>query len=107
MILSKFKLNNHQQYLAQLPGLAQSAADFTMLYSAVEFHQTLLKKISAATTRICLVALYLENDEGGRSVMDALYAAKRANPDLDITICVDWHLTFSDGSPIISSLGWL
>lgn len=91
MILSKFKLNNHQQYLAQLPGLAQSAADFTMLYSAVEFHQTLLEKISAATTRICLVSLYLENDEGGRSVMDALYAAKRANPDLDITICVDWH----------------
>nr|WP_029687208.1 CDP-diacylglycerol--serine O-phosphatidyltransferase [Tatumella saanichensis] len=90
-MLSKFKLNNHQQYLAQLPGLTQSPADFTMLYSAVEFHRTLLEKIAAATSRICLVALYLENDEGGRSIMDALYAAKRANPSLDITLCVDWH----------------
>ncbi len=90
-MLSKFKLNNHQQYLAQLPALSQSAADFTMLYSAAEFHRTLLDKIAAAKTRICLVALYLENDEGGRSVMDALYAARRANPALDISICVDWH----------------
>ncbi|MBS0857045.1 MULTISPECIES: CDP-diacylglycerol--serine O-phosphatidyltransferase [Tatumella] len=90
-MLSKFKLNNHQQYLAQLPGLSQSAADFTTLYSPAEFHRTLLEKIATATSRICLVALYLENDEAGRSVMDALYAARRINPRLDIAIYVDWH----------------
>lgn len=90
-MLSKSNMNSHQQYLAQLPRLAQSAEDFVFLYSAQEFHQTLLKQIASATRRICLVALYLENDAGGKTVMNALYQAKQKNPQLDISICVDWH----------------
>lgn len=90
-MLTKFKRNKHQQHLAQLPKLSQSPADVTTLYSPTDFRRTLLEKIAAAQHRICIVALYMENDDAGRAVMDALYAAKRARPELDISILVDWH----------------
>ncbi|MGB9096257.1 CDP-diacylglycerol--serine O-phosphatidyltransferase [Erwinia sp.] len=90
-MLSKFKRNKHQQHLAQLPKLSQSAADFTTLYSAADFRQTLLQKIAGAKQRICIVALYLENDDGGRSILNALYEAKRLRPELDVRVLVDWH----------------
>ena len=90
-MLSKFKRNKHQQHLAQLPKLSQSVADVTTLYSPSEFRTTLLEKIASATQRICIVALYLENDDAGRAVLSALYAARRARPELDISILVDWH----------------
>jgi len=90
-MLSKFKRNKHQQHLAQLPKLSQSVADFTTLYSPADFRQTLLDKIFSATRRICIVALYLENDDGGRSILSALYEAKRRRPELDARILVDWH----------------
>jgi len=90
-MLSKFKRNKHQQHLAQLPKLSQSVADVTTLYSPSEFRATLLEKIASATQRICIVALYLENDDAGRAVLSALYAARRARPELDISVLVDWH----------------
>lgn len=90
-MLSKFKRNKHQQHLADLPKLAQSATDFSTLYSAADFRQTLLEKIAGATTRICIVALYLENDDGGRAILEALYEAKRLRPELDVRVLVDWH----------------
>jgi CDP-diacylglycerol--serine O-phosphatidyltransferase len=90
-MLSKFKRNKHQQHLAQLPKLSQSAADFTTLYSAADFRKTLLEKIAGAKHRICIVALYLENDDGGRSILNALYEAKRLRPELDVRVLVDWH----------------
>ena len=91
VMLSNLKLNKHQQHLAELPKLSQSVDDFTTLYSPTEFRQALLEKIATATRRICIVALYLENDEGGQAVLSALYEAKRQNPDLDVRILVDWH----------------
>lgn len=90
-MLSKFKRNKHQQHLAQLPKLSQSVSDVATLYSPVEFRETLLTKIATAEKRICIAALYLENDDGGRGVMQALYAARQARPELDISILVDWH----------------
>lgn len=90
-MLTKFRRNKHQQHLAQLPKLSQSVADVSTLYSPAEFRDTLLAKIAAATQRISIVALYLENDDAGRSVLNALYAAKQARPELDISVCVDWH----------------
>lgn len=90
-MLSKFNLNSHQQFLAQLPKIAQCADNFITLNSARQFHQILLERIATAKIRITLVALYLENDEAGRSIMSALYAAKRKNPALNISVCVDWH----------------
>ncbi|WP_017803077.1 CDP-diacylglycerol--serine O-phosphatidyltransferase [Winslowiella toletana] len=90
-MLSKFKRNKHQQHLAQLPKLSQSVADVTTLFSPSDFRETLLEKIAGATRRICIVALYLENDDAGRGIMSALYAAKRARPELEISVLVDWH----------------
>ncbi|WP_204166607.1 CDP-diacylglycerol--serine O-phosphatidyltransferase [Erwinia amylovora] len=91
MMLSKFKRNKHQQHLAQLPKIPQSAADFHTLFSPADFRQVLLEKIASATRRICIVALYLENDEGGRAILSALYAAKQRRPALDVRVLVDWH----------------
>lgn len=90
-MLSKFKRNKHQQHLAQLPKLPQSVDAVQTLYSATDFRTTLLEVIANATQRIYLVALYLENDDGGRDVLSALYEAKRQRPELDICVLVDWH----------------
>ncbi|MEA5104625.1 CDP-diacylglycerol--serine O-phosphatidyltransferase [Pantoea sp. S18] len=90
-MLSKFKRNKHQQHLAQLPKLSQSVSDLTTLYSPAEFREILLTKIASAEKRICITALYLENDDGGRGIMQALYAARQARPELDVCILVDWH----------------
>ncbi|NDJ56737.1 CDP-diacylglycerol--serine O-phosphatidyltransferase [Enterobacteriaceae bacterium 4M9] len=90
-MLSKFKRNKHQQHLAQLPKLSQSVDDVEFFLAPADFRQALLKKIAEATQRICIVALYLEQDDGGQGILSALYAAKRQRPELDVSILVDWH----------------
>ncbi len=90
-MLSKFKRDRHQQHLAQLPKLSQSVADVTMLYAPTDFRKTILEKIATATQRICIVALYLENDDAGREILSALYDVSRIRPELDISVIVDWH----------------
>ena len=90
-MLSKFKRNKHQQHLAQLPKLSQSVDDVEFFYAPADFRETLLAKIAGATQRICIIALYLEQDDGGRDVLQAIYDAKRQRPDLDVRILVDWH----------------
>ncbi|GJK34548.1 CDP-diacylglycerol--serine O-phosphatidyltransferase [Klebsiella pneumoniae] len=91
MMLSKFKRNKHQQHLAQLPKISQSVDDVEFFYAPAHFRETLLEKIASATRRICIVALYLEQDEGGRAILNALYEAKRQRPELDVRVLVDWH----------------
>lgn len=90
-MLSKFKRSKHQQHLAQLPKLPQTVADVHTLYSPADFRTALLEAIANATTRIYLVALYLENDDAGRDILNALYQAKRQRPELKICVLVDWH----------------
>lgn len=75
----------------QLPTIAQNPDKFEVLLSAQEFRIRLLDEISRATTRISLVALYLEDDEAGREILTALYEAKQKNPELNVSVCVDWH----------------
>ncbi|KWU00324.1 phosphatidylserine synthase [Vibrio toranzoniae] len=75
----------------QLPTIAQNPDKFEVLLSAQEFRVRLLNEIARATTRISLVALYLEDDEAGREILTALYEAKQKNPELDVSVCVDWH----------------
>ena len=55
------------------------------------FRHRLLAAIASAQRRIVLVALYLQNDDAGREVMDALYAALAARPSLIIEVYVDAH----------------
>lgn len=90
-MLSKFKRNKHQQHLAQLPKIAQSVDDIEFFYSPADFRETLLAKIASATRRIYIIALYLEQDDGGKGILHALYEAKRQRPELDVCVLVDWH----------------
>ncbi|PVZ82703.1 CDP-diacylglycerol--serine O-phosphatidyltransferase [Serratia sp. S1B] len=91
MMLSKFKRSKHQQHLAQLPKIPQTVADVRTLYAPSHFRTTLLEMIASAKTRIYLVALYLEHDDAGRDILNALYQAKQHRPELEVSIFVDWH----------------
>lgn len=90
MFLKK-SADKNQQYLCQIPKIYQSLHDINFLYTPINFRSFLLSKIKNATYRICIVALYLENDEGGESILQALYKVKRSQPNLDINVLVDWH----------------
>jgi len=63
----------------------------TILHSATDYREQLLGMIRQARHRIYLCALYLQEDEGGKLILDALYAAAAANPELDIKVFVDAH----------------
>lgn len=64
---------------------------FNTLFGAEAFRLRLLELIAGAEKRIYLTALYLQDDEAGREVLDALHAAKALRPGLDIRVLVDWH----------------
>jgi CDP-diacylglycerol--serine O-phosphatidyltransferase len=76
--------------LPALRGFALAADAVTLLPSAADYRRCLLEKIASATQRIYIVALYLQQDEAGQEILDALYAAKTARPALDIVVLVDW-----------------
>jgi len=76
--------------LAALPGFALAPEAIQVLPDAAAYRRCLLERIAAATRRIVIVALYLQEDEAGQEVLDALYQAKAARPGLEITVVVDW-----------------
>ncbi|WP_243040261.1 CDP-diacylglycerol--serine O-phosphatidyltransferase [Dyella sedimenti] len=73
------------------PGFAVPAAAIATLDGPQAFRETLFSLIAGARRRIVLVALYLQDDDAGREVMDALYAAHAAHPGLRVEVYVDWH----------------
>lgn len=75
----------------RLPRFPLQADAVSTLLSTAAFRETLLARIATAERRIYLCALYLQDDEGGAQVLDALYAAKAARPELDVAVWVDWH----------------
>ena len=82
---------NHQKHLNELAKIQQNAVQYSILYDPKAYRQTLLEKIKNAQFRIYIVALYLEQDEAGQEILNALYQAKIINPNLDIKVFVDWH----------------
>lgn len=82
---------NHQKHLNELAKIQQNADQYSILYDPKAYRQALLEKIKNAQFRIYIVALYLEQDEAGQEILNALYQAKKINPNLDIKIFVDWH----------------
>ncbi|KAF1032405.1 MAG: CDP-diacylglycerol--serine O-phosphatidyltransferase [Pseudomonas sp.] len=76
--------------LPKLRGFALTPSAIEVLSGAAEFRRCLLEKIPQATRRIYIVALYLQQDEAGQEIYDALHAAKAARPELDIVVVVDW-----------------
>ncbi|MGR5065966.1 CDP-diacylglycerol--serine O-phosphatidyltransferase [Photobacterium sp. DNB22_13_2] len=81
----------NKQRIEQLPCIAHKPDDLETLLDAGSFRERLHQEISNAKARIYLVALYLQDDDGGRGILTALYEAKQANPALDIKVLVDWH----------------
>lgn len=77
--------------IEQLPRFPLAAEAVTTLVNAADFRRQLLTSIAGATRRIYLTALYLQDDEAGREVLQALRAAKQARPTLDVCVLVDWH----------------
>ncbi|CUX96046.1 CDP-diacylglycerol--serine O-phosphatidyltransferase [Candidatus Gullanella endobia] len=90
-MLLTFKHSKHQRHLAQLPKIPQTVTDIKILYSPEDFYYALIQAIAVAKQRIYLVALYLEQDQGGQRILEAVYNAKRNDSSLDIAILVDWH----------------
>lgn len=82
---------NTQRSFLDLPVLGVSASAIQILTSASDFKQNLLQQIAQAKSRIFLCSLYLQHDEAGQQILDALYSAKRRNPALEIAVFVDWH----------------
>ncbi|AFP85574.1 phosphatidylserine/phosphatidylglycerophosphate/cardiolipin synthase [secondary endosymbiont of Heteropsylla cubana] len=90
-MLLPLNYNNHQKYLTQLPKIPQTITDIKTLYTPRDFYLSMIKSIADAQQRIYLVALYVEQDQGGQRILEALYTAKRNVPSLDIVVLVDWH----------------
>ena len=61
-----------QEGFALVPGAIEVLPD------AASYRTRLLELIANATQRIVIVALYLQEDEAGQEVLDALYRAKAA-----------------------------
>jgi len=76
--------------LPKLRSFPLAAEAFTTLTGAAQFRCTLLEQIAQARRRIYIVALYLQQDEAGQEILDALHAAKAARPELEVVVVVDW-----------------
>lgn len=72
-------------------GIPLQLQDISILNSPKEYKAKLLELIATAQTRIYITALYLQDDDAGREILDALYLAKQRAPNLEIRIFVDCH----------------
>lgn len=77
--------------LDKLGGIALNADALSWLLFPERFKEELLTRIQSAQQSIYITALYLEDDEAGREVLQALLDAKAANPELDVKVLVDYH----------------
>lgn len=94
MFLFKNSLPNSiysQTRLQQMPQIAVKASGYNILERPANFHKRVLELIASAKVRIMMTMLYLQDDEAGREVMEALYEAKRRNPKLYVRVYVDFH----------------
>ena len=71
--------------------IAVRGDDFRTLCTPRAFRDRIYELISASTKRIYITALYLQDDDGGRGILNALYEAKEKNPALDVKVFVDFH----------------
>ncbi|MDG1750981.1 MAG: CDP-diacylglycerol--serine O-phosphatidyltransferase, partial [Thalassotalea sp.] len=74
-----------------LPSIGIEQQDVEVLLSPKVYKDALLNQINIAKTRIYITVLYLQDDEAGREILEALYRAKEKTPALDICIFVDAH----------------
>lgn len=80
-----------QTRLQQAPQIAVKACAYQVLERPSLFHQRILELIASAEHRIMMTLLYLQDDEAGNEIMQALYEAQKRNPQLYIRVYVDFH----------------
>jgi CDP-diacylglycerol--serine O-phosphatidyltransferase len=85
------KINQNLSFLQKMKKLSISSDNIRCLLTTKAFKSELFNQIQLATKRIYLAALYLEADEAGEEVLNALYDAKLRHPEMDIAICIDFH----------------
>ena len=73
------------------PAYGLTSKDVNVLTNAQEYRTHLLTLIAQAKTRIYITTLYLQDDEAGREVLEALHLASVANPALEVKVLVDFH----------------
>ncbi|ADV33934.1 CDP-diacylglycerol--serine O-phosphatidyltransferase [Candidatus Blochmanniella vafra str. BVAF] len=88
---NQLNYNIHNKFLIELPKITQKSKDFKVIYSPKEFYSALLNAIYQAYQHIYLVALYLENDQGGQNIINAILNVKKIRPSIQIKIVVDWY----------------
>ncbi len=81
----------YKQQIEALKQIPVNADNIRVLLSAKDFRLTLFNRIHNATQRIYLSALYIQDDDVGNQIMEALYEAKQRNPMLDVKLFVDFH----------------
>ena len=89
MLIDKTK--RATQNLANLPSLPLQAAQMDFLASPTEFKAQIIELIKQAKSRIYVTALYWQHDEAGQQLLDEIYRAKQARPELDVKILLDFH----------------
>lgn len=77
--------------LEDIPCIPLAASRVATLPGPAAFREALLDHIARARERILVATLYLQDDDAGREVLSALYAAKAARPGLEVAVFVDWH----------------
>ena len=81
----------HLPALEEIRGMVVPADAISILPDPVAYRETLLAQIASARKRILIAALYLQDDDAGREILAALYAARAAHPEIEIAVFVDWH----------------
>ncbi|QEH09452.1 CDP-diacylglycerol--serine O-phosphatidyltransferase [Histophilus somni] len=89
MLINKTK--RAKQNLERLPCIPLQAEQVEFIYHSSDFKQQIIQCIRQAKSRIYFTALYWQNDEAGQQILDEIYRAKQANPELEVKILVDWH----------------
>lgn len=80
-----------QTRLQQLPTIPVDSSSYTILETPHRCYSRILQLIENAKERILITALYLQDDEIGRTILNALYKAKEKNPRLYVRVYVDFH----------------
>ncbi|KKK54754.1 hypothetical protein LCGC14_3081520, partial [marine sediment metagenome] len=68
-----------------------TSKDVNVLTNAQDYRTQLLRLIANAKKRIYITALYLQDDEAGREILEALHRVSLANPALEVKVLVDFH----------------
>ena len=69
-----------------MPCLPIAAGKVQTLESPVDYRETILALIAQAKKRILIAALYLQDDDAGREILAALYAARHPEQVLSVAL---------------------